>query len=184
MRGSVAVALAAGLLAGAGCVSVPDTYAPPIQRNPTLPTGSAGSGRAEQRKHFLAMGDEDAAAHILGDINDALEGGTWRWTGQKPTVRLFLKTVTNLRLVMDFSIPGPVLEQTGPLTIRYVVNGHLVEALRYDTPGQKRFEKPVEASWLHRNGDNIVSAELDKVYIAEADKARLGIALTGIGFVD
>jgi hypothetical protein len=113
-----------------------------------------------------------------------LEGGSWRWTGQRPTVRLFLRSVKNLRLVMEFFIPDAVMQQTGPITIRFIVNGRALDTVRYDSPGQKRFEKAVDSSWLLPDADNIVSAELDKVYIAEADKAKLGVALNGIGFLD
>jgi hypothetical protein len=175
-QAAIAVAIAA-LLTG-GCVSHPETYAPPIQRN-AAPKDGAG-----QWKHYVAMGDDGAPKHFIKDIHATLEGGTWRWTGQKPAVRLALPTVKSLRLVMEFSIPDAVLKQTGPLTIRYVVNGRTLDAVRYDTPGQKRFEKPVEESWLYLNGENVVSAELDKVYVAEADQAKLGVALTGIGFLD
>jgi hypothetical protein len=42
----------------------------------------------------------------------------------------------------------------------------------------------VDASWLYKNGDNLVTAELDKVYIAEADGARLGVTLTRVGFLE
>jgi hypothetical protein len=168
----------AGVLAVFGCKNVPDTYAPPIQRKPSF------GADTERLKHFVAMGDEDAPMHFMQDIHSSLEGGSWRWTGQRPTVRLFLRSIKSLRLVVEFFIPDAVIQQTGPLTVRYVVNGHAVDSVRYDSPGQKRFEKPVDASWLVADADNVVSAELDKVYIAEADKAKLGLALNGIGFLD
>ena len=160
----------------AGCVTQPEVYAPPMQRKP------AAGPDTSRLKHFVAMNDAAADDHILRDINRAVEGGTWRWTGPKPTLRLVLPKTRNLRFVMDFSISGETMRQTGPLTIIFYVNGHVLETVKYDSAGEKHFEKPVAASWLYA-GDNVVSAELDKVFIA-GDGARLGVVLARAGFRD
>jgi hypothetical protein len=135
-------------------------------------------------KHFVAMADEHAEEHFLRDINPTLESGAWRWTGQKPTVRLVLKSTRRLRFVMDFGFNGETMKQTGPVTITFWVNGKVLDKVRYDEPGTKHFEKPVDESWLYKNGDNVVTAELDTVYVAEADGAKLGVTLTRLGFLD
>ena len=165
------------LLAATGCVNIPDTYAPPMQRR------ALAGPDTSHLKHFVAMGDEHATDHFLKDVSPSLEGGVWRWTGQTPTLRFVLTRVRNLRLVMDFSISGETMKQTGPLTITYWVNGKALDKVLYEKPGEQHFEKPVPEKWLY-DGDNIVTAELDKVYIAEADGAKLGVTLVRIGFLD
>src|SRR5262245_7901526 len=168
MRFRIGVLLAVCLCFPA-CVSIPDTYAPPMQRK------ALAGPDTTNLKHFIAMADEHAEEHFLRDVNSALESGAWRWTGQKPTVRFFLKSTRRLRFAMDFGLNGETMKQTGPVTIIFWVNGKVLDKVRYDEPGGKHFEKPVDESWLYKNGDNVVTAELDKVYVAEADGARLGI---------
>jgi hypothetical protein len=171
------LALAVFAVAAGGCVSIPDTYAPPMQRR------ALAGPDTSHLKHFVAMGDQYAPDHFLKDVNLSLEGGSWRWTGQAPTLRFVLKSTHNLRLVMDFSISGETMKQTGPVTITYWVNGKVLDKVHYDKPGEQHFEKAVPEEWLYK-GDNIVTAELDKVYIAEADGVKLGFPLVRIGFVD
>jgi hypothetical protein len=56
--------------------------------------------------------------------------------------------------------------------------------VRYEGGGQKRFEKPVPAAWLRTDADILVAAEIDKVWIAPADGARLGFILSRAGFIE
>jgi hypothetical protein len=134
-------------------------------------------------KHFITMNDPRAPDHFLRDVSSTLEGKAWRWTGQRPLLKLVLPSTKNMKLIWDFGIPQEALLQTGPLTIRFLVNGRQLDQVVYDKAGAYHFEKPVAADWLVA-GDNIVGAELDKVYIAEADKARLGVTLAQVGFAD
>jgi len=174
-RGSLLAGL--GLLV-AGCVSIPDTYAPPIQRQPMTGTDLGKLG------HFVAMSHPDAPKYFVGDIGEALENGAWRWTGQKPTLQFVLTTVRDLRFMMDFSIAEATFAETGPVTISFYVNGRLLDRVRYDSPGEKRFEKPVDPSWLRLGADNIVTAELDRVWVSPEDQVKLGIILNRAGFVE
>ena len=72
---------------------------------------------------------------------------------------------------------------TGPVTISYIVNGRLLDKVRYDTPGAKHFEKPVDSSWLKANADTVVTMELDKAWTPEPG-VKLGVTLTRAGFLD
>jgi len=164
------------LLAATGCVNMPETYAPPMQRLP-----QAGPDTSKL-KHFVAMNDPMAMEHILRDVNPSLEGGMWRWTGQKPTFRFFLPTTRHLSFVMDFSLHADTMKQTGPVTISYFINGRPLDKISYDKPGEQHFEKAIDPSWLLKGSVNVASAELDKVFIAEADGAQLGLILMRAGF--
>jgi hypothetical protein len=172
---TVVRALAIFALLLAGCVKQDETYAPPYQRHPL-----AGPDTS-RLKHFAAMNDPDAPAHFLRDVNERLESGLWRWTGQRPLLRFALPRNTGkLKFVMDFSIPGEVLKQTGPLTVTYFINAHQIDRVTYTAPGEQHFEKAVDPKWLEKD-DNVVSAELSKVFVGE-DGARLGLALVRAGF--
>ena len=160
-----------------GCVDIPDTYAPPMQRRPldtieALPVG-----------YFVKMSDPHAAAYIVSDINDTVEGGQWRWTRKRPTLRFGLTSTKGLILTADLAIAQATLSVTGPVTISYIVNGHLLDKVRYDIAGSTQFEKAVPSAWLKEGAENLVTLEVDKAYIAEADGAELGFILNRIGFV-
>lgn len=173
-NGSAIVVVSAALLLG-GCVKQDEIYAPPYQRHPL-----AGPDTS-RIKHFVAMNDPDAPVHFVRDIHERLEIGLWRWTGQRPLLRFILPTTQRLKLVIDYTIPSNVLEQTGPLTITYFINTHQIDRITYEKPGEQHYEKAVNPAWLIPGGDTLVSAELSKVFVGE-DGARLGLALVRAGF--
>lgn len=162
----------------AGCTDYPESYPPPIQRQPAEGTAAAGF------RHVVAMNDPDAEAYFVQDISPALESDTWRWSGQRPTLRFVLEKVEDLEFAMDFSIPGVTFEETGPLTISFLINGRLLEKVRYDSYGEKRFEKAVEASWLKAGEDTVVAAGIDPVWVSPKDGTKLGVILVQAGFVE
>jgi hypothetical protein len=155
---------------------MPEWYPPPPQRQPlTIPEPPAGS-------MMVNMNDLDAPAHFVKDISSTLEGATWRWTQKRPTLKILLVKTQGLKFATDFTIWEGTLKQTGPVTISFFVDDKLLDNVRYDTPGYKHFEKPVDPAWLQTGTDTLVSAEIDKVYVDPGDKATLGFILTKMGF--
>ncbi|MEZ5354074.1 MAG: hypothetical protein R2762_15660 [Bryobacteraceae bacterium] len=176
-RFKAALALAAALLA-VSCVSQPDYYAPPEQRRPSLGPDTS------RLKHYIRMNDPAAPDHILRDISETVEGDAWRWTRQRPMLRFVTPKTDGLRLVMDFAFNGETMKETGPVTIRFLVNGHLLDTVKYETEGAQRFEKAVPKEWLAEGEDAVVAAELDKVWVSPQDGNKLGVILSGAGFLD
>lgn len=170
-----ALVLTAAALGLAGCVKQDEVYAPPYQRHPL-----AGPDTSRIR-HFIAMNDPDAEAHVVRDVNARLENGLWRWTGQRPLLRFILPTTHRLKLAIDFTVPSSVLDQTGPLTVTYFINTHEIDRITYDKSGEQRYEKAVNPAWIEAGADTLVSMELSKVFVGE-DGARLGLALVRAGF--
>lgn len=127
------------------------------------------------------MGEPEAADFIVKDISASAESGTWRWTGRRPTVKLLLTKTTGLKYVMDFAIAGVTLKQTGPVTISFFVADRLLDRVRYESEGDKHFEKPVDADWLQTAEETEVSAELDRMYVSPEDKVELGVILKKLG---
>jgi len=168
LRSRQALACAAGLLALSACAG-PAAFEPPPQQAP-----------AASRQHALLAADPDAEGLLAADIGP-LEGGRFRWTGQRPTVRLQLQKTGALRLRARFWVAEDALRQTGPLEITYFVNNELIERARYSAAGEQLFEKPVAAGVL-KTGANEVRMEIDKAY--ERNGAHLGVALVELGFVD
>jgi hypothetical protein len=160
-------------LALCACENTPDPYAPPAQRHPIE------AFRPYRVSRIVNMDDGDAESHFVSDI--LFLAGNWRWTNQRPAVRVNLRNTENIRYVIDFAVADVTFKETGPVTVSFFVNDHLLDKAYYDQPGNKHFEKPVPAEWLEAGKDAIVAAHVDKVQIAAGDGAKLGLILTRIG---
>ena len=124
-----------------------------------------------------------ATLYFVKDISASLSAGVWRWTGKRPTLRFRVPVRERLSFAADLSVPELTMQQTGPVTIKFAVNDIPLRTVRYDTPGAQHFQNPVPAAWLKLDGENIVSAEIDKLYRA-ADHTDLGFILVRAGFVE
>ena len=156
------------------CGNLPEPYTPPAQRPffeaPTEPV------------RILNMADTDAERHFVQDISAELEGNTWRWTGKHPTIRLHPNSNQKLVYSMDFSIPESTFQKTGPVTLSLLVNDHVLDRVRYTSPGRRRVERPVPAEWLRANQDATLAADIDKVWTpAQPGGAPLGFILVSLG---
>lgn len=160
-----------------GCVNIPDSYAPPIQRRPLTGTEPSDVG------HFANFGEKKADAYIVRDVSDAIQSGAWRWTGKKPELRFFLESVDHLTFTMDLSIAEITLKDTGPVSISVRINGNLLDTLHYDAHGEQHFKKAVPAQFLRPKAINHVSMEVDKPWVSKTDSQVLGFILTRAGFV-
>jgi hypothetical protein len=154
---------------------MPETYAPPVQRQPFE------NFRPYRASRLINMGDGDTDSRIVRDISHHADG-TWRWTGQRPTVRLPEGSNKDVRYVIDFTVPRATFSQTGPVTLSFYVNGHVLDRIQYTSPGQQHFERAVPSDWLEDGKEAIVGAEIDKMYVAKDDDVRLGFILSAIGF--
>jgi hypothetical protein len=161
-------------LALCACQSQPETYAPPVQRQPFE------NFRPYRSTRVVNMSDGDAPARIVRDVDAGL-AGSWRWTGQHPTIRVPGGAVENLLYVIDFALPGVTFKDTGPVTLSFYVNDRLLDRVRYSGPGVQHFEKRVPDGWAQEDREATVGAEIDKVWTSPEDGKRLGFILTSIG---
>jgi hypothetical protein len=129
---------------------------------------------------IVNMGDPDAPLHFVRDISDGLNG-SWRWAQQRPALKIGVRSDENLKYTIDFTLPAVTFKETGPVTMTYTVNGHVLDRVHYTESGAQHFEKPVPAEWLTPGQDAMVGAEIDKVWTSKEDGARLGFILTRMG---
>lgn len=158
----------------AGCGRWPDAYAPPPQRGPVPPTDTSSM--------LLEMDQPDLAPHIVKDIHERYET-PWRWTDREPTLNVLAVVIDNLKLSLEFAIYDQGFAQTGPLELEFVVNGHTLDKVRYDTPGLKHYEKSVPPEWLSAVVESTIAIKVEKLYVAPADGAKFGIILAKAGLV-
>ena len=163
-----------GVIFLSSCQNMPAPYAPPVQRQPFE------EGRPHRMSRMVEMNDADSTAHFVEDI----AGGApapWRWTGQKPTVKVTPRTNQGLRYIIDFVLPEATMKVTGPVTLTFLVNDHALDSVHYTKFGEYHYEKAVPPEWVEPLRDATIAAEIDKVYVAPADGAKLGFILTRIG---
>ncbi len=160
-----------------GCVNIPDVYAPPQQRKPLSVEDSS------PLKSFINMNEVAAPVHFVRDIAPAVEGGSWRWARKSPTLMFSVPSTKHMKFSADFTISGHTLKETGPVTMTITINGHELDKTTYSTEGDRHFEKPVPEDWLRTKAENVVTMEVDKVYVAPSDKVVLGFVLTRAGFI-
>lgn len=153
---------------------MPEPYAPPVQRQPFE------EGRPHRISYFVEMSGADSMSHIVGDISPG-EPGPWKWTFQKPTVKVFPRTNQRLSYVIDFGLPEVTFKVTGPVTITFLVNDHALESVRYTAFGDYHYEKAVPPEWVEPMKETLLAASIDKIWVAPADGAKLGFILARIG---
>ncbi|MGA3204211.1 MAG: hypothetical protein ABSF12_17105 [Bryobacteraceae bacterium] len=156
------------------CQNMPEPYAPPVQRQPFE------DARPHHMSRIVAMADADSPAHIVADISPG-QPAQWRWTLQKPTVKVVARTNQGLRYVIDFSLPEVTFKVTGPVTMTFLVNDHALDSVRYTASGEYHYEKAVPPNWVEPLKDTMLAASIDKVWVAPTDGAKLGFILTRIG---
>ena len=164
------------LLSCTACVTMPEVYAPPVQRKPAMADESPKVAR-----RLLRMIEPETDAYIVQDI-PRNEKGPWRWAGKRPTVRIYLTSTADLKLFVEYSVAEVTFKQTGPVAFQFFANDQLVGQAKHDKPGSYTFEKLVPQQMLKANAENDFAVEVDKAFVAEGDGAKLGFILTTIGF--
>lgn len=171
MRIRIVVAVAA--LGLSGCEQAPKLYPLPQQEPQFV-------GFKPHSVRVLNMADADAPAFFVRDIQPDLHV-SWRWGMQRPAVRVRVHAIENLKYTIDFTLPQVTFQDTGPVTIAFSVNDHLLERVRYEHSGSYHFEKEVPPEWVKGESDAIVGAEIDKMWTSKLDGARFGFIISRMG---
>jgi hypothetical protein len=173
MAGSV---FACSVFALTSCQDLPPAYPVPEQR-PAFDNFKTHSAR------MVNMGDTDAPSRFVRDISPELNG-SWRWSLARPAVRIRVRSDQTLKYKIDFTVPDVTFKDTGPVTIAFTVNDHVLDRIRYTTAGGEHFEKPVPPEWIEAGKDAIVGAEIDKLWTSSRDGKQFGFIITRIGLTE
>lgn len=120
---------------------------------------------------------------MTGVAQDILPpAGGWSWSRKRPAIKVRLRGGLPVHYEMDFAVADATFKETGPVSVTFFVNDHALETVLYPRAGQQHFEKVVPAEWL--KGENLVGAEVDKLWTSPTDGARLGLILNRIGLIE
>ena len=157
------------------CQNLPLPIAPPEQRQPMA------DFRSYRVEHIVNVSEGDMS-RVASDILPP--AGGWSWTGKRPAVKVRLRGKQQVRYQMDFAVADATFKETGPVSVTFFVNDHVIETVRYAKPGPQHYEKAIPTEWLQPNNDNLVGAEVDKVWTSPDDGAKLGLILMRIGLTE
>ena len=128
----------------------------------------------------LNMDDPGVTARFVRDISPELSS-SWRWGFKRPAVRIKVRKTEGLKYTIDFTLPEVTFKDTGPVTIAFTVNDHVLGRVRYESAGAQHFERNVPADWVTAGEDAIVGAEIDRLWISKGDGASFGFIISRIG---
>ncbi len=163
-------------LLASGCTPVPQWYPVPYQRVLTVGADPAGLGE------FVSFSQRAAHEHVVSDVLEGSPTDVWRWTNQKPTLRFFLLEPNEWQFQVSFVLADSTWKTTGPVTLRVFVNDQLLGTAEELAAGRHEKSWPVPPAMVKAKAENIVRLELDKVFVAEGDGAKLGMILEAAGF--
>jgi hypothetical protein len=126
------------------------------------------------------MDDPDADRRFVRDIMPKTDV-SWRWTDERPAVKMRVRAIKNLRYTIDFTLPEVTFKDTGPVTIAFTVNDRVLDRVRYAEAGHQHFEKDVPPDWVPIDTEAIVGAEIDKMWIDPDGGRKYGFILTRMG---
>jgi hypothetical protein len=140
--------------------------------------------RSNPAKSMISMSDPAVDDYIVKDISDTLEAKTWRWSYERPELRLQLKQVQGQKLEVHFSVADATFKTTGPVTINFLVNNKSVGTMKVTKPGDQVFSKPVPADLLRTDDFTDVAIEAKPFWTSSTDGRHLTLILTQVGFTD
>jgi len=150
-------------------------FAAPEQR-PSL------AGSPSHAARVVEMEDRDADRRIVRDILPRGDA-PWRWTGQRPALKIRVRADENLKYLIDFTLPKITFKDTGPVSIAFTVNDRVLDRVRFTEPGSKHFEKVVPQDWLAIDAYAIVGAEIDKLWTDPDQGRKYGFIITRMGLI-
>lgn len=150
-------------------------YAPPAQKK--MPEG------VDVEVPMLAMSDPAIRSHAVQDVLVGDAGSLWFWTNAHPRFQLdWSQGDSGWTFASEFTVADVVLKQVGAVTVTFILNNAVIGRERYAKDGTYKFEAPVKAEQLRGRDKLIFGMDVDPVYTAPGDGAKLGLLLQSIGF--
>jgi hypothetical protein len=132
---------------------------------------------------FIAMSEQRADSFVREGIPAGGGAGASRWTREKISLAFHLPRADGWTAALDLEFVDATMRDTGPVTVSVAVNGHTVGELRCERPGRYQFRAAVPPGAIRAGAETVLSAKVDKPWLAKDDGALLGFILHAGGFL-
>ncbi|MFN7932868.1 MAG: hypothetical protein U0R19_06045 [Bryobacteraceae bacterium] len=131
---------------------------------------------------IISMESPHVDNYIVRGVITREPGASWRWANPKAELRFALSGTQGVKFVADFVIADDTFKLTGPVVMKFTVDGKLIGSARCDKPGEQHFETAVAPDLLRDDEPMLVAAEVDKFFQSPQDGTKLGFLLIRMGF--
>jgi len=150
----------------------------------TVPLENLPEQESQELASVIHMADPKAAPQLKSGFHN-VEQNAWRWTERHFAVVLRPPAggaSRGARLNLRFSIPAPVIEKLGAVTLSAAIGGVSLGPETYSRSGEYIYTRDVPASLLA--GDAVtVEFDLDKALPpGNTDQRELGVVASSVGF--
>lgn len=159
----------------AACGPRPGSFAPPPQR-PAVTHWEPGNFAS-----FVTMDDELAVEYIVRDFSP--DRGAFRWAFLHPELRFRILDDRKLKFAAEIAIPEVTFKDTGPVSIKILIDGNPLATLRCPRADKYRVEKAVPPGWLAPGKVVHVTFETEPRWVSPLDRAELSFLLYNAGFI-
>lgn len=130
----------------------------------------------------MTIGKPGASQYVVKGVLVGDPKSNAFWTLDEPELKFLLSSVQHHVFREHFFIAQETLKVTGPLTVDFYVNGHLLDQGRFAKDGDVLYQHEVPVDWLKTGALTTVKMRVHNPYIAPRDGARLGFLLMSAGF--
>ncbi len=131
----------------------------------------------------IHMGNPRAERQLVSGFY-GIENAAWRWTARSFSVALRPPAGAKTRggvLLMKLTVPPPVTEKVGPVTLSASILGTPLPAETWSAPGDYTYRREIPAGLLQEDSVQ-VNFQLDKAMPPTAvDRRELGIVVLSVG---
>lgn len=134
----------------------------------------------------LAVNDPDAGLQLTHGFY-GLEDNQWRWAASDFGIVLAepdaVQAASGATLELNITVPGPVIERLGPVTLSATFNGHPLAEEIYAEAGQRIYTRPINPAWL-TGQPAAIEFHADKAIAPEgAEMRELSVIVTSIALL-
>ena len=171
-RAGVVLLAAMLTLTGAACKSQRSRVTVQNEENPPA---------SPQLASTVRMGDPAAASQLLSGFS-AIENNTWRWTGEKFSVKLRTPpaAVNGATIALSFTIPDVIIQNLKKIQLTVSAGGTYLKSQEYNMAGTYVFSADVPAGPLLQADAIAVDYAVDKTYSAPGDIRKLAVVANSV----
>jgi hypothetical protein len=129
---------------------------------------------------IVRMDDADAGDYIVRDVDR--NPGPWRWALLHPELRFRAPHAQGLHFIAEIAIPEVTFHVTGPVIVRYFLDGRPLGSLRCDHTGKYEIDQPLPSAWAPSAPYVHIMFETDRHWVSPDDGTELSFLLFHAGF--